>query len=568
MDASGDARRRRQRAVRRYVAAVAVAGAVGAAWALNEAVRGGADLWFGVAIGVAVSLAHAGHLRLGSRPDGFGYTSEDLVVTAALVAAPADVGYAIPVLVLGLAPALRFLGVTQRLRDTTTTKLVFKVGAGAVSMSVALLAVTLTPLGPVAAGLVGGSVHFLMTALVSAVAVSCADGRGFRTVLFELAPLAPLAAGSVVAGAALGIAATATAWPHAWILSAAAAVYAYAHASIRLFIRQDAERRLLDAAPGVFLAQDVTLDESILDVARELIGTEHAVFAPVPAAAGQMSVPIAAPDGGEEHLVVWGRLGDHQRFDREDRELLAGLARLAGPSRQQRRLVDELRRSEESRAAIVGALAHDLRSPLATAGTGLATARRFIGELDPERLTRVLESAHRGVDRSLAILDDLLALERAHLAPSDATSADVVEVAQATAEAHDGDVRVGTGPPVAARIDDRILARILDNLVSNAAKHAPGSEIRLDWSVAADEVTIRVDDDGSGIPPELRDRITGAFQQGAGATSGVGLGLYLARRFAELAGGRIVVGDSPSGGASIGVVLPLVSSSVSGLAAS
>jgi signal transduction histidine kinase len=114
--------------------------------------------------------------------------------------------------------------------------------------------------------------------------------------------------------------------------------------------------------------------------------------------------------------------------------------------------------------------------------------------------------------------------------------------------------------PVMVHADAAKLERIVENLLANTARHTPSTSTI--WvSVFSNEegAVIAVEDDGAGVPEEIRDTIFEPFQQGPDAprhSPGVGVGLTLVRRFAELHGGRAWVEERAGGGASFRVLLP------------
>jgi signal transduction histidine kinase len=117
--------------------------------------------------------------------------------------------------------------------------------------------------------------------------------------------------------------------------------------------------------------------------------------------------------------------------------------------------------------------------------------------------------------------------------------------------------------PVHARIDAAQVERIVENLVANAIRYTPpGTSIWVRATGDEDSVTIVVEDAGPGIPVELRESIFEPFRQGNEIVShnpGVGIGLSLVTRFAELHGGRAWVEERAGGGASFRVFLPFAS---------
>jgi signal transduction histidine kinase len=110
------------------------------------------------------------------------------------------------------------------------------------------------------------------------------------------------------------------------------------------------------------------------------------------------------------------------------------------------------------------------------------------------------------------------------------------------------------------RSDAAKVERIVENLLANTARHTPGSStIWVSVQPTPEGALLLVEDDGSGVPEDLRDTIFEPFQQGPDAprhSPGVGVGLTLVRRFAELHGGRAWVQDREGGGASFRVLLP------------
>ena len=114
--------------------------------------------------------------------------------------------------------------------------------------------------------------------------------------------------------------------------------------------------------------------------------------------------------------------------------------------------------------------------------------------------------------------------------------------------------------PVVARVDPAMVERILENLLANAARHTPpDTPVWVRVARQDQGVLIAVEDAGGGVPPELRAALFEPFRQGPEAPAhapGVGIGLTLVARFAELHGGRAWVEERPGGGSSFRVLLP------------
>jgi signal transduction histidine kinase len=124
-----------------------------------------------------------------------------------------------------------------------------------------------------------------------------------------------------------------------------------------------------------------------------------------------------------------------------------------------------------------------------------------------------------------------------------------------------GAIELGALPTGSLRADREQLTQVLRNLLANAHRHA-GEDGRVELSAAARgaRLTIRVDDDGPGIPGEERERVFDRFYRSAAArereSGGSGLGLAIARGIVERHGGRIRAGESPLGGARLAIELP------------
>jgi signal transduction histidine kinase len=112
---------------------------------------------------------------------------------------------------------------------------------------------------------------------------------------------------------------------------------------------------------------------------------------------------------------------------------------------------------------------------------------------------------------------------------------------------------------VLAEIDAGLTARIVDNIVGNALRHTPaGTPIRVSLDRVDNEVILSVADHGPGIPDEAKELVFEAFHRQSGHSAGLGLGLFVVRRFAELQGGRAWVADTEGGGATVRVAFASV----------
>lgn len=221
------------------------------------------------------------------------------------------------------------------------------------------------------------------------------------------------------------------------------------------------------------------------------------------------------------------------------------LARLDAANVRQRRFVTDA--------------SHELRSPLASARAALEVAVAHPGKVDAQH---AMASALVDQARLEQLVDDLLVLAR--VTGRDERPSEPVDVGAVIAEevALAGDERVVVAPPAGAAVvsgDERMLARVVRNLLDNARRHAR-DQIRIACSSTGGVVHLVVEDDGDGVPPADRDRIFDRFTRLDEARTrnagGSGLGLSIVRAAVEDLGGSVRVGDSPLGGAAFTVVLP------------
>jgi PAS domain S-box-containing protein len=248
-------------------------------------------------------------------------------------------------------------------------------------------------------------------------------------------------------------------------------------------------------------------------------------------------------------------------------------------------LGDELRRAQEARVselqetanrlralddmknAILSAVSHELRTPLTSVlGYGVTLQRAEEGEIQVpaedrlEFLTNLVRNA-RKLDRLLEELLDLDRLSRGVIRPRLQHQDVAALVRRVVAEFEfpaDRPVHVDV-QRVSLPIDGPKVERIIENLLANAVKYAPpGTPIWVKLRPASEGALLTVDDMGQGLPAQDRVAIFEPFRQGSNRNAhapGVGIGLSLVAKYAELHGGRAWVEDRPGGGSSFRVLL-------------
>ncbi len=227
---------------------------------------------------------------------------------------------------------------------------------------------------------------------------------------------------------------------------------------------------------------------------------------------------------------------------------------------------ERLRALDEMKNTFLQAVSHDLRTPLA-AILGLAlTLEREDVELDESEVrdlaTRIASNS-RKLDRMVADLLDLDRLTRGIIEPK-LRDTDVGALVRRVVDEFDmpgnREILLEDVGRVVIPVDASKVEHIVENLLMNTARHTPGgSRVWVQVGARDGGALITVEDEGPGVPEELRDVIFDPFRQGPSISShspGVGVGLALVARFAELHGGRAWVEARRGGGASFRVFLP------------
>jgi signal transduction histidine kinase len=218
---------------------------------------------------------------------------------------------------------------------------------------------------------------------------------------------------------------------------------------------------------------------------------------------------------------------------------------------------------------MLGTLAHELRSPLVTIVSAAQVANQCDMEPPARRALSVVERQSRQALRLIDALFDICAGAKGKLSLRKEVVglADIVAAATETAghllAARQHRLTVSLPPEtMSLEVDPLRLAQVLTNLLSNAAKFTdPGGHIRLTARVEADQIVLRVRDNGQGIDPELLPRVFDLFyqvpEQGRQATGGLGIGLALVKSLVELHGGSVAAcSDGPGTGCEFVVRLP------------
>jgi signal transduction histidine kinase len=220
-------------------------------------------------------------------------------------------------------------------------------------------------------------------------------------------------------------------------------------------------------------------------------------------------------------------------------------------------------RLDRERSDLVAAVAHELRSPLTgVKGFVQAMLSRW-GKLNDEQKLLMLTTVHADADRLSRLITELLDVARLDTGrlglarrPADVKVllGRIISSVQAGAP-HAIELMAADDLPE-VYVDPDKFTMVVTNVVENAIRHGGGTvRVKAEaWEAdgaGTQGVRLTVDDEGDGIPQEMRRRVFTKFWTGHGARGGTGLGLYLVNGIARAHGGQVFILDSPSGGARI-----------------
>lgn len=284
--------------------------------------------------------------------------------------------------------------------------------------------------------------------------------------------------------------------------------------------------------------------------------------------------PCARPEAADTVVPVGDNLTlalkGHPLHADERRVIGAFAAQAAGVLERQRlshaaAAAVPLAEGNKMRTALLAAVGHDLRTPLATVKAVVTSLSGRDVEWSKEDQAELLETADKSLDRLTALVDNLLDMSRLQAGALDVlmrpTALDEV-VARALEDIGDEGRGIVVDLPIDlpdVLADPGLLERVIVNLLVNALSYSPPDRPPVvSGSHLADLVELRVIDRGPGIPPDARDRVFAPFQRlgDTDNTTGVGLGLALARGLTEVMGGTLTPEETPGGGLTMVVALP------------
>ncbi|AZS69867.1 histidine kinase [Streptomyces lydicus] len=340
--------------------------------------------------------------------------------------------------------------------------------------------------------------------------------------------------------------------------------------------RATAEAETLTSLAGGILRGDRAVT-ALLERTRETFGMDSIELRPRGGEAEPDVVGGPASDyetkvaiGDDSVLVLSGRrlpASEHRVLTAFAAHLTAAVerARLAEAAAE----VEPVKAANRMRTALLAAVGHDLRTPLAGCWAAVSSLRSQDVDFSPEDREELLATAEESLAKLSRLVDNLLDMSRLQagaltLHPEPVALTEVLPTALDTLPGASPQVLVhvvtqglDTAPDVLA--DPPLLERVLANLVSNAVRHSPaGNPVTIGASALAGRVELRVIDRGPGIQHAEQERAFEPFQRlgDTDNTTGLGLGLALSRGLTEAMGGTLTPEETPGGGLTMVVSLP------------
>ena len=345
--------------------------------------------------------------------------------------------------------------------------------------------------------------------------------------------------------------------------------------------RASAESELLTTTAGSVLRGERAVT-AVLDRVREAFAMDSVTLLERrPGQGGRWAAvahsgepALAAPDGADVEVPVTDTLSLALRgpaVSASDRRVLGAFATYAGVALEQQRLSAEaeaarpIAEADRMRTALLAAVSHDLRTPLASAKAAVTSLRSPDIRWTDEDRDELLATADESLDRLAHLVDNLLDMSRLQagalaIFPRPAGLEEIVARALDDLGPPGRQVVVDIADSLPeVRVDPAILERVIVNLTTNAIRYSPaGQPPLLTASALGDRVELRVADRGPGIPEPDRDRVFVPFQRlgDTDNTTGVGLGLALSRGLTEAMGGTLEPEETPGGGLTMILSLP------------
>jgi two-component system sensor histidine kinase KdpD len=350
--------------------------------------------------------------------------------------------------------------------------------------------------------------------------------------------------------------------------------------------RAGAESELLATTAGSVLRGQHALS-AVLDRVREAFGMDSVTLLEQPADRPKNSwswiavgvsgeSPVARPEEADTEVPIGDNLVLALRgraLPAADRRVLGAFANYAAAALEQGRLAAAaeaarpIAEADRVRTALLAAVSHDLRTPLASAKAAVTSLRSRDIEWDEQDQDELLATADESLDKLARLVDNLLDMSRLQAGalavfprPADLSEIVARSLDDLGPPAREVSVAIPDDLPEVA-VDPAILERVISNVTANALRYSPdGTPPALTGSTLHDRVELKIIDWGPGVPENQRNTMFIPFQRMGDTdnTTGVGLGLALSRGLTEAMGGTLEPDETPGGGLTMTLSLPAV----------
>ncbi|MEQ8540217.1 MAG: ATP-binding protein [Coleofasciculus sp. D1-CHI-01] len=255
----------------------------------------------------------------------------------------------------------------------------------------------------------------------------------------------------------------------------------------------------------------------------------------------------------------------------QNQQLEAEIARRQQLEEELRVALARERELSQLKSRIVATVSHEYRTPLTTILSSTEMLQRYSDRLTPEKKQTHFQRVKQSVEHLTNLVNDMIFIEQAETQalefnPTLVNVEEIVgEVIEAVRPKFTEKHRLNLICPSECDrvLDGNLLRLILDNLLSNAIKYSPeGGLIEVELTPQAQEIRLRVSDEGIGIPPDDQGKLFKAFYRASniGITPGVGLGLVIVKECVELHQGRVEFESKVGAGTTFTIILPVAES--------
>lgn len=334
---------------------------------------------------------------------------------------------------------------------------------------------------------------------------------------------------------------------------------------------------LATVAGGVIRGDDAL--QAIVSQTREAFGLEAVRLVVDGTARAWDGDPDISESSAPDSRLTSLRVGDHAKLElfgddleAADRRLLSVIVSQLDAALEHLDLttaaseVGPLEETDRVRSALLAAVGHDLRRPLAAATAAITSLHSHVTPLSEQDRDELLETAESSLSALAELLTKLLDVSRvqAGVLAVSLTHVDIDDLLPSVLDElgiAPGEIVIDVPDDVpAVHADAVLLQRAIVNLLTNALRYSPpGRPPRLSASSFGGFVEIRVADAGKGVSDERKQEIFLPFQRVGDTdnTTGIGLGLALTKGFVEGMGGELTVEDTPAGGLTMVISLPV-----------